>query len=79
MALEGDDDRPRITKEAAHLGTGLEAREAIQVTKFLEFCHRGIMTTFFLEEKKTFSGNFAAQAAFRAKSYPLKNAKSHKN
>jgi hypothetical protein len=37
------------------------------------------MTTFSLEEKKTFSGNFAAQAVFRARSYPLKNAKSHLN
>jgi hypothetical protein len=76
-ALELDNHGLGVTENAPDGGHGYKAWKSIEVMKQLEFCHSHSMTSFSSKEKTLFSENCRLSVASLAKSYPLKNAKSH--
>jgi hypothetical protein len=76
-APQGDDDGPGVAEDAADLGPGDEAGEAVDVPESLEFGHPGIVTSSPRRRKANFPEKTKENGAYAIEKYPHDFTKSH--
>jgi len=76
-ALERDDHSEGIAEDTSDLGSGNEARKAVDVQESLEFGHPRIVTSSPRWRKSDFVGKSREKLALTTESYPHEYAKSH--